>query len=83
MGLNVNALQAAIKSALDLAVEEEWSIDRVALEWANAIDAFVRSGAVTSVTTNVNVPVYSITNPSQQIGTATGSSPQTGVGQIE
>ena len=73
MPLDRNALQDAIRTAFDTAKEEEWTTEQVAGALAEAIDAFVRGGDVTGITTDVQV------DANNHRGTGT----QTGVGQVQ
>lgn len=72
MPLDKQTLTATIKATFKSAKEEEWTADQVAEALADAIDAFVKSGDVTGITTEVK-------DGDNIIGTGT----QTGAGQIE
>ena len=73
MPLDKDTLTTTIKTTFQTAKEENWTADQVAEALANAIDACVRSGDVTGITTDVR---DFADNP---IGTGT----QTGTGKIE
>lgn len=72
MALVKQSLKNAIKAALEMAVDEEWSLDQVAAAWADAIHAYVSQGEVTGVTSNVTVE---LDIPAEQ---GTGTATQTG-----
>jgi len=72
MALVKQSLKDAIKTALQNALDEEWSLDEVATAWADAIHGYVSQGEISGVTSNVSVNVP-ITGASTEHGTGTAS----------
>jgi len=72
MALVKQNLKNSIKAALEMAREEEWSLDQVAAAWADAIHAYVSQGEIAGVASDVTVE---LDIPAEQ---GTGTATQTG-----
>lgn len=68
-------LQARIRSALQMAKDNNWNLDQVAAGWASAIHDYVKEAVVEGVASSVSVSVpLNVPTPS----TGTGTASQTG-----
>ncbi len=84
MPLNKAALAEKIAAALTVDQNNPThSAQEVASDLADAIEAFVKSGDVTGVSTSVTVTVQTTGSATAQTGTGTGTGTQTGFGRIE
>jgi hypothetical protein len=72
MALVKQSLRDAIKTALEKATAEEWTLDQVANAWSDAIHDYVSAAAVTGVMCAVSVSVP-LTGPSPAQGTGTAT----------
>lgn len=73
-------LQARIRSALQMAKDNNWNLDQVAAGWASAIHDYVKEADVEGVASSVTVSVpLNVPTPS----TGTGSASQTGSVKIK
>ena len=72
MALVKQDLKNAIKSALQSALDQKWSLDQVATAWADAIHAYVSAAVVQGVVSSVSVDVpMTGSDPEHGTGTAT------------
>lgn len=69
MALDKTELRNAFRQTFQQARDEAWSSDQVAAALADAIDAFVRSGAVVGITTEVRDAGNTVIGTGSQTGT--------------